>query len=115
MGGAFECLVGYIKYYTVWHPCGTKVSSGLKTRIRDGVNNVMVIIQNLPDTVIKYYELKELDSSWAIYAQIFITNILEFVTTQYEYLVDTSTMSDSESWELVVYCVANIFEKLHNV
>jgi hypothetical protein len=40
-GGAFECLIGYLKDYTVWHPCGTKASSGLKTRVRDGVKTVM--------------------------------------------------------------------------
>jgi uncharacterized protein YneF (UPF0154 family) len=48
-------------------------------------------------------------------AQSFITEILEFVTTQYVDLVETSTMSDSESWELVVDCVAHILEELHNV
>jgi rhamnogalacturonyl hydrolase YesR len=43
-----------------------------------------------------------------------MTELLEFVTTQYEDLVETSTMSDSESWKLVVDCFAHIFEQLHN-
>ena len=51
----------------------------------------------------------------AIDARSFITKILKFVHTQYEDLVDTSTMSDSDYWELVVDCVAHIFEEFHNV
>ena len=41
MGGAFECMLGYLKDYAVWNPCGTKALSGLKNRIRDGVKTVM--------------------------------------------------------------------------
>jgi hypothetical protein len=115
MGGAFECLIGYLKDYTVWHPRGTKASSGLKTRVRDGVKTVMGRLQNLRNAVTKDSELNELALSLTTDAQSFITELLEFVTTQYEDLVKTSTMSDSESWELVVDCVADIFEELHNV
>ena len=50
----------------------------------------------------------------AIDSQSFITNILKFITTKYEYIIETSIMSDSESWELVVDCVAHIFEELQN-
>ena len=75
----------------------------------------MVRIQRLCNTVTKYYEPKYLASSLAIDAQSFITKILELVTTQYEYLVDTSTMGNSESWGLFVNCVDHIFEELHNV
>jgi hypothetical protein len=98
MCGSFECLIGYLKYYTVWHPRGTKASSGLKTRNRDGVKTVMGRLQKLRNAVTKYSKLKELASSLATDAQIFTTELLEFVTTQYEDLVDTSTMSDYESW-----------------
>jgi uncharacterized protein YneF (UPF0154 family) len=115
MGGAFECLIGYLKDYTVWHPRGTNASSGLRTRIRDGVKTVMGQLQKLRNAVPKDSELKELASSLATDAQSFITKLLEFVTTQYEDLVETSTMNDSESWELVVDCVAHIFEELRNV
>jgi hypothetical protein len=72
-------------------------------------------LQKLCNAVTKYSELKELASSLATDAHIFITELLEFVTTQYEDLVETSTLIDSESWELVVDCVAHIFEKLHNI
>jgi uncharacterized protein YneF (UPF0154 family) len=99
----------------VWHPSGTNASSGLNTRVRDGVKTVMGRLQKLRNAVSKDSELKELASSLATDAQSFITELLEFVTTQYEDLVETSTMSDSESWELVVDCVAHIFEELHNV
>jgi hypothetical protein len=53
MGGAFECLIRYLKYYTVWHPHGTKASSGLKTRIRDGVKTIMGRLQKLRNAVTK--------------------------------------------------------------
>jgi archaellum component FlaC len=76
MSGAFECLIGYLKDYTVWHPRGTKASSGIKTRIRDGVKTVMG-----RNSVTKYYELKELASSMATDSQSFITELLECVTT----------------------------------
>jgi hypothetical protein len=75
----------------------------------------MGCLQKLRNAVTKDSEVKELASSLATDAQSFITELLEFVTTQYEDLVKTSTMSDSESWELVVDCVAHIFEELHNV
>jgi hypothetical protein len=73
MGGAFECLIGYIKYYTVWHPRGTKASSGLKTRIHDGVKTVMGHLQKLCNAVTKDSELKELASWLATDANSFIT------------------------------------------
>jgi hypothetical protein len=72
-------------------------------------------LQKLHNAVTKDSDLKELASSLANGAQSFITKLLEFVTTQYEDLVETSTMSDSESWELVVDCVAHIVEELRNV
>ena len=94
----FECQIVYIKEYIVWHPHGTKVSSGLKTQIRDVFKTFMVQIQNLPNKVIKDSDLKELASLLATDAQIFITKLIEFVITQYEDLFETSTMSNSESW-----------------
>jgi hypothetical protein len=53
MGGDFECLIGYLKDYIVWHPRGTKASSGLKTRIRDGVKTVLSRLQKLRNAVTK--------------------------------------------------------------
>ena len=72
MGGAFEFLIGYLQGCTVWHPSGTKESSDLTTRIRDGVKTVMGRIQNLFNTVNKYSELKEIASSLATDAHSFI-------------------------------------------
>jgi hypothetical protein len=76
MGGAFECLIGYLKDFTVWHPRGTNASSGLKTQIRDGVNTVMGRIQKLRNAVNKDSELKELASSLANDALSFIAELL---------------------------------------
>ena len=58
MGSVFEYMIGYIKDYTVWHPRGTKSSSGLKTRIRDGEKTVMGQIQKLTNIVTKYSDIK---------------------------------------------------------
>ena len=110
IGGAFECLIGYLKDYTVWHPRQTKASYGIKNQIRDGFKTVMGLIKKLHNTVTKYSELKDLSSSLATDAHSSIVKILEFVTIHYEDLVDNSTMRDSESWELVVDCVSQIFE-----
>ena len=68
----------------------------------------MGLIQKLRNTVTRYSKLKHVSSFMATDAQSFIAKLLEFVTTQYEDIVETSTMSDSDSWELVV-------EELHNV
>jgi hypothetical protein len=73
MGGAFECLIGYLKDYTVLRPRETKASSGIKTQIRDGVKTLMGLLQKLCNAVTKDSELKELASSMATDAQSFIT------------------------------------------
>ena len=39
-GGAYEFLVIYIKNYSIWHPHGAQVSSGLKTRIQEGTSTL---------------------------------------------------------------------------
>ena len=75
MGGAFECLIGYLKEYTVWNHRGTKASSGLKHRIRDGVNTVMSIIKKLRNTVTKDSDPKDITSPLSIDAQSFITKL----------------------------------------
>ena len=54
IGGEFEFLIGYLKYYTVWHPWQTKALYGMKNQICDGVKTVMGLIKKLNNTVTKY-------------------------------------------------------------
>ena len=60
MGGVFECLIGYLKYYTMWHPRETKALSGIKTRISDGFKTAMDQIKKLCNTVTKDSKIKDL-------------------------------------------------------
>ena len=58
----------------------------------------MGLIQELHDTGTKDSDLKHISLFLATDAQSFIAKLLEFVTTQYEDIVETSTMSNSDSW-----------------
>ena len=57
----------------------------------------MGIIQKLINTVTKDSDPKKLASPLYIGAEIFLNKLLELVTTQCEYFVETSTMRNSES------------------
>ena len=65
-------------------------------------------IQKLRNTVTRDSKLKHVSSFLATDAQSYIAKLLEFVTTKYEDIVETSTTRNSDSWGLVV-------EELHNV
>ena len=59
-GGAYECLVVYIKDYSIWHPRGAQGSSGLRTRIQEGTATVTGRLKRLMNTLNTDPELKEL-------------------------------------------------------
>jgi hypothetical protein len=113
-GGAYECLIGYLKNYSVWSPRGTEGSSGLRARIRDGVKTVAGRVKKLRATVTTDADLKDLSSVLLTDSQGFITDLCEFVSSQYDEYVESSSFTAEKAWSLVIDCVAHIFEELHS-
>jgi hypothetical protein len=70
MGGAFECPIGYLKYYTVWHPRRTKASSRLKTRIRDGVKTIMVVYKSFVVQLLNIPSLRISPHRWLLMLRV---------------------------------------------
>ena len=58
--GAYEFLVGYIKDYYIWHPCGAQGYSGPRKIIREGTATVTGRLKRLRNTLNTDTELKEL-------------------------------------------------------
>jgi hypothetical protein len=113
-GGSYECLIGYLKNYSVWLPRGPEGSSGLRARIRDGVKTVAGRVKKLRATVTTDADLKDFPSVLLTDLQGFITELCEFVSSQYDEYVESSSFTAEEAWSLVIDCVAHIFEDLHS-
>ena len=109
-GGAYECLVGYIKDNSIWYHRRSQGSSGLRTRIWEGTTTVTGHLKRLRNTFTTGPELKELSVYLATYYAVFILEFLKFFTSQYEEYIKTSNFSPDQSLTTVLDLTALIFE-----
>ena len=112
-GGAYECLVGYIKDYFIWHTRGSQGYSGLRTIIWEGTATVTGHLRRLRNTFPTYPYLKELLVYLATDSTDLILDFLEFFTSQYEEYIETSTFPPEQALTTVLYLTALIGEELH--
>jgi hypothetical protein len=98
----------------VWSPRGHEGSSGFRARIRGGVKTVAGRVKKLRATVTTDAALTDLLSVLLTDSQGFITELCEFVSSQYDEYVESSSFTAEEAWSLVIDCVAHIFEELHS-
>ena len=101
-GGAYECLFGYIKDYSIWNTHGAQGSSGLRIRIWKGTATVTGRLKRLRNTLTTYPELKELSIYLATYSSTFISEFIEFFTSQYEEYIETSTFPPEQALTTVL-------------
>ena len=90
-GSAYECLVGYIKDYSICHPHGAQGSLGLRTRIWEGTETVTGHLKRLRNTLTTDLELEELSINLATDSAALILEFIDFFTSQYEEYIETST------------------------
>ena len=109
-GGAYECLVVYIKDYSIWHPHRSQVSSGLRIRIREVTETVNGRLKRLRNTLTTDPELKEILIYLATDSAVFISEFIEFFTSQYEEYIETSTFPPEQSLTTVLDLTDLIFE-----
>jgi hypothetical protein len=83
-GGAYECLIVYIKDFTIWHPCRAQGSSGLRSRIREGTKTVTGRLKKCCSTLTTDPELNEMAVYLSTDSAALISEYLEFFTSQYE-------------------------------
>ena len=114
-GGAHECLVGYIKDYSIWHPRGDQGSSGLRTRILEGTATVTGRLKRISNTLTTDPELKEISIYLATDYAAFISEFLKLFTSQYEEYTKTSTLPPEQALTIVLFLTALIFDELHGV
>jgi hypothetical protein len=107
--GAYECLIGYIKDFTIWHPHGAQCSSGLRSRIHEGTKTVTGRLKKLRSTLTTDPELNEMAVSLSTDYFAFISEYLEFFTSQYEEYVETSTFHPAQALNTVLDLSALIF------
>jgi hypothetical protein len=112
-GGAYECLISYLKDYSIWHPAGPQGSSGLKTRLRDGGKSVSARLKALREILTSNTDIREMAMLLASDSLSFIYELIEFVESQYRDLTDSTTFSETSAWSLIVDCMAHIFCKLN--
>jgi hypothetical protein len=98
-GGAYECLIVYLKTYSVWSPRVKTVASQVK---------------KLRATVTTDADFKDLSSVLLTDSQGFITELCEIVSSQCDEYVESSSFTAEEAWSLVIDCIAHIFEELHS-
>jgi hypothetical protein len=84
LGGAYECLNTYIKEFDVWYPRGSQGSTGLRYRIRQGTTTVTGRLKKLWNKITTNSELIETTVYLSSDPASCITEILEYITTQYE-------------------------------
>jgi hypothetical protein len=107
-GGACECLIGYIKDFTIWHPRGAQGYSGLGTKHGTGR------LKKLRSTLILDPKLNKMAVYLSTDSAAFISEYLEFFTSQYEEYVDTSTFQPVQALNTVLDLSALIFKELHS-
>jgi hypothetical protein len=71
-------------------------------------------VKKVRATVTSDADLKDLLSDLLTDFQGFITELCEFVSSQYDEYVDSSSFTAEQAWSLVIDCVAHIFKELHS-
>ena len=109
-GSAYECLVRYMKYYYIWHPSVAQGSS-VPRRIIGDVNTIFTgRLKRLRNTLTTDPELKEILIYLATDSAVFISEFIEFFTSQYEEYIETSTFPPEQSLTTVLDLTDLIFE-----
>ena len=114
-GGAYECLVGYVKDYYIWHPRGSHGTSGIRAIIQEDTKTVTGQPKRLMNTLTTDIELKELSIYLPTDSATFISEFLEFFTSKYEEYTETSTFFTEQAFNTVLDFMDLIFEELHGV
>jgi hypothetical protein len=84
LGGAYVCLNAYNKDFAVWHLRGSQGSTGLHYRILQGTKTVAGRLKKLRNTITTNSELIEMAVYLSSDSASFITEVLEYIMTQYE-------------------------------
>jgi hypothetical protein len=106
-------VIGYSKYFTIWHPRGAQGSSGLRSRIREGTKTVTGRLKRLRSTLTMDPELNEMAVYLSTDSAAFISEYLELFTSQYEEYIETSTFQPAQALNAVLDLSALIFKELH--
>ena len=114
-GGSYACLVGYIKDYSIWHPCRDQGSSVLGKIIWGGTETVTGHLKRLRNTLTTDLELEELSINLATDSAALILEFTDFFTSKYEEYIDTSTFPPEQALNTILYLTALMFEELHGV
>ena len=101
-GGAYECLVSYIKDYYIWHPHRDQGYTGLRSRIWEGTVTVTGCLNQLKNTLTTDPELKEISIYLVTDSADFISEFLKFFTSQYEEYIKNSTLTPEQALTTVL-------------
>jgi hypothetical protein len=94
-------------------PGGGECSSGLIKRIREGTATVNAHLKKLRHTLTTDPELNELEIYFTTDSAAYISEFIEFFTSQYEEYVETAMFPLGQALTTVLDLTALIFEKLH--
>ena len=111
----YECLVGYIKDYSIWNPRGSQGFSSSRTIIWEGTAIVTGRLKRIRNTLTTDPLLKEISIYLAMDSAAFISEFIEFFTSKYEEYIDTSTFTPEQALTTVLDLTALVFEELHGV
>lgn len=109
-GGVYDWLSGYLKKRSVWKPSGH--TTGVRSQILDGVSNVQRRIEQLRDTVSDDPTAHSLSVGLMGDSAQFLRELVNFVDEVYDELIADSAYSEATIWDMVVECLATIFEEL---
>ena len=96
-------MVEYIKDYSIWHPRGSQVSSGLRTRIWEVTTTVTRCIKRFSNALTIDTELKDISIYLATDYDAIILEFLELFTSQYEEYIKTSTSPPENPYQCIVF------------
>ena len=114
-GGAADCLLSYLKSYSVWKPKGSRSSSGLGGRLKSGATTVKARLATLRNALTTHSEVKELALTMVSDSAQFIYDLVDWINTQNEELSSSSSLTPEQIWSLQIDQLAHLFTELYNV
>ena len=114
-GGAHECLVKYIKDYSIQHLRRDQGSSGPRTRILECTAKLTGRLKRIRNTLNIDPQLKELSIYLVTNSAAFILEFLKLLMSQYEEYTKTSTFPPEQALTTVLDLTVLIYEELYRV
>ncbi len=109
-GGVYDFLKAYLKSREVWKSADR--SGGVRRQIIEGIPRVQARIQEIRSRVTTDPEALNLSAGLVNDSAQFLRDLVVFVDDLYDELMANSKHTPAAIWDLIVECLATVFEEL---